>query len=223
MYKSILFYCEQLSGSGTPWLVCLPKGPVVSFEKFAFHPFIQAGISSAGYSTPTPIQAQTIQPVIDGRDVLGLAQTGTGKTAAFVYHPATLLRRPRSRLRALILYPELAEQTHSVISLSARPAAQCSVYAASAPGQIKPYIAVLKSVACPTSAGPYGTARIQFGRSGVGAGQADMMFDMGSTDIRRIMSAITKGIKRLFQLPASEIVRTWTCSKIVTVELRANR
>jgi len=95
----------------------------VSFENFAFHPFIQAGISSAGYSSPTPIQAQTIQPVLDGRDVLGLAQTGTGKTAAFVLPILQrLLRGPRGRLRALILSPtrELAEQTHSVIKVLGR-------------------------------------------------------------------------------------------------------
>ncbi|MFZ3080951.1 MAG: DEAD/DEAH box helicase, partial [Bellilinea sp.] len=71
----------------------------MSFEKFAFHPFINAGILSAGYTTPTPIQAQTIQPVLDGRDVLGMAQTGTGKTAAFVLPILQrLLRGPRGRL-----------------------------------------------------------------------------------------------------------------------------
>ena len=55
----------------------------MSFDTFAFHPQIKAGISAAGYSTPTPIQHQTIPPILMGRDVLGLAQTGTGKTAAF--------------------------------------------------------------------------------------------------------------------------------------------
>jgi ATP-dependent RNA helicase RhlE len=56
----------------------------VNFNDFSFHPQINAGISTAGYSTPTPIQLQTIPPILNGKDLLGLAQTGTGKTAAFV-------------------------------------------------------------------------------------------------------------------------------------------
>ena len=55
----------------------------MTFDQFQLHPQIHAGIVSAGYSTPTPIQAQTIPAILEGRDVLGLAQTGTGKTAAF--------------------------------------------------------------------------------------------------------------------------------------------
>jgi len=56
----------------------------VSFKSFSFHPQINAGISSAGYDLPTPIQLQTMPAILQGQDVLGLAQTGTGKTAAFV-------------------------------------------------------------------------------------------------------------------------------------------
>ena len=56
----------------------------MSFEPFNFHPHIQMGIAAAGYSTPTTIQVQAIPPILEARDVLGLAQTGTGKTAAFV-------------------------------------------------------------------------------------------------------------------------------------------
>ncbi len=56
----------------------------MNFNSFAFHPQINAGITALNYSTPTPIQERTIPPILEGRDVLGLAQTGTGKTAAFV-------------------------------------------------------------------------------------------------------------------------------------------
>ena len=56
----------------------------MNFKSFSFHPQINAGISTAGYETPTPIQLQTIPAILEGKDVLGLAQTGTGKTAAFV-------------------------------------------------------------------------------------------------------------------------------------------
>ncbi len=56
----------------------------MNFDSFSFHPQINAGISAAGYYFPTPIQQHTIPPILDGRDVLGLAQTGTGKTVAFI-------------------------------------------------------------------------------------------------------------------------------------------
>ena len=55
----------------------------MSFETFNFHPSVMAGVQAHGYVTPTPIQLQAIPPVMQGRDVIGLAQTGTGKTAAF--------------------------------------------------------------------------------------------------------------------------------------------
>ena len=56
----------------------------MNFEVFKLHSKITAGVKSLGYTTPTPIQAQSIPPILDGSDVIGLAQTGTGKTAAFV-------------------------------------------------------------------------------------------------------------------------------------------
>ncbi|MCK5227252.1 MAG: DEAD/DEAH box helicase, partial [Desulfobulbaceae bacterium] len=56
----------------------------MDFKTFNFHPSITAGISAAGYQTPTPIQRKAIPAVLKGRDIMGLAQTGTGKTAAFV-------------------------------------------------------------------------------------------------------------------------------------------
>jgi superfamily II DNA/RNA helicase len=50
-----------------------------------------AAVADAGYTTPTPIQAQAIPPALEGRDVLGIAQTGTGKTASFTLPMITLL------------------------------------------------------------------------------------------------------------------------------------
>lgn len=90
----------------------------MNFETFNFHPSIMAGIRALGYTTPTPIQAQAIPPAMEGRDVLGLAQTGTGKTAAFVLPILERLRKnPRGRTQALIISPtrELVEQTCDVI------------------------------------------------------------------------------------------------------------
>jgi len=87
----------------------------LDFEQFSFDPRIRAGIKAAGYSTPTPIQQQAIPAVLEGRDILGVAQTGTGKTAAFVLPILQRLAQgPSGRVRALIVAPtrELAEQIH---------------------------------------------------------------------------------------------------------------
>jgi ATP-dependent RNA helicase RhlE len=78
-----------------------------------------AGVRALGYVTPTPIQEQAIPPILQGRDLIGLAQTGTGKTAAFVLPILQrLLQGPRGRVRALIISPtrELAEQTCEAIN-----------------------------------------------------------------------------------------------------------
>jgi len=91
----------------------------MNFETFDFHPSIMAGIRALGYSVPTPVQSQAIPLIMQGRDVIGLAQTGTGKTAAFVLPILERLRSgPQGCVRALIISPtrELAEQTCEVIS-----------------------------------------------------------------------------------------------------------
>ena len=91
----------------------------MSFDLFNLHPSIMAGVRELGYVTPTPIQTKAIPPIMQGRDIIGLAQTGTGKTAAFVLPILhRLLPGPRGHVRALIISPtrELAEQTYDVIS-----------------------------------------------------------------------------------------------------------
>ena len=87
----------------------------MQFEQFSFNPRILSGIKNAGYTTPTPIQQQAIPVVLKQQDILGLAQTGTGKTAAFMLPILQLLSAEPSRfIRALIIVPtrELAEQIH---------------------------------------------------------------------------------------------------------------
>jgi len=87
----------------------------LSFERFPLDARLRDGIQSAGYTAPTPIQQQAIPPILEGRDLIGIAQTGTGKTAAFML---PILQRlsttPGRGVRALILAPtrELAEQIH---------------------------------------------------------------------------------------------------------------
>ncbi len=88
-----------------------------NFINFLTNPLIQRNIQAAGYEKPTPIQEQAIPRIIAGSDILGLAQTGTGKTAAFVLPMLQkLLDRPYG-LRALIVAPtrELAEQINQVV------------------------------------------------------------------------------------------------------------
>jgi len=102
-----------------------------------------AGIEACGYTSPTPIQLEAMPPILAGRDILGLAQTGTGKTAAFVL---PLLQRlqagPRKKVRALIVAPtrELAEQIHENIGTMAGHTRLRSVVVyggVGKPGQIK--------------------------------------------------------------------------------------
>jgi len=91
----------------------------MSFTQFDFDAKISAGIRVCNYETPTPIQEKTIPAILGGRDILGLAQTGTGKTAAFVLPILQhMLRGPHGRVRTLIMAPtrELAEQIHSNIA-----------------------------------------------------------------------------------------------------------
>jgi ATP-dependent RNA helicase RhlE len=91
----------------------------MNFESFNFHPSIMAGVHDLGYSAPTPIQVQAIPSIMEGRDVIGLAQTGTGKTAAFVLPILERLRRrPKNGVRAMVISPtrELAEQTCEVFN-----------------------------------------------------------------------------------------------------------
>jgi len=91
----------------------------MSFASFNLHPQIAAGVKTLGYHTPTPIQHQAIPPVLQGQDVMGLAQTGTGKTAVFVLPILErLIKGPRGRIRALVIAPtrELADQINNVFA-----------------------------------------------------------------------------------------------------------
>jgi ATP-dependent RNA helicase RhlE len=95
----------------------------MSFEPFNLHPSIMAGVRALGYITPTPIQLKSIPPIMESRDLIGLAQTGTGKTAAFALPILQrLLQGPRGRIRALIISPtrELTEQTCETINALGR-------------------------------------------------------------------------------------------------------
>ena len=173
----------------------------MNFEKFNFHPSIAAGAAAAGYETPTPIQARAIPQVFKGRDIMGLAQTGTGKTAAFVLPILNrLVERKYGCVRALIIAPtrELAEQLHQAIETLGRETHIKSVSVYGGVG-INPQIKKLKRadvvVACP------GRLLDHIGRHSIDLSQlevlvideADQMLDMGFIpDIRRILKNLPK-------------------------------
>ena len=84
----------------------------MSFAELMLAPELLRAVADAGYTTPTPIQARAIPLILKGRDIMGLAQTGTGKTAAFTLPIVQRLLGGPRRARALILTPtrELAVQ-----------------------------------------------------------------------------------------------------------------
>ena len=98
---------------GTPLLQS--QGPMTEFSQLGLSPTTLQAVADTGYTTATPIQAQAIPVALAGRDVLGIAQTGTGKTAAFTLPLVERLSSGRARARmprALVLAPtrELADQ-----------------------------------------------------------------------------------------------------------------
>ena len=87
----------------------------MNFDQLGLSPKVLQAVKAAGFITPTPIQAQAIPPALERRDVLGLAQTGSGKTAAFALPMLTIMEKGRARARmprTLVLEPtrELAAQ-----------------------------------------------------------------------------------------------------------------
>lgn len=183
----------------------------MSFAKFGLDPRVGAGITTAGYTQPTPIQEQSIPAVLAGRDVLGLAQTGTGKTAAFVLpilHRLVQDGGRRGTIRALIVAPtrELAEQINQDIRVLGNGTALRSTTVYGGVGMQQQTIALRGRVeivvACPGRLLDHmerGNANLSTVEVLV-LDEADHMFDMGFLpSIRRIMRAVpAKAQKLLF-------------------------
>ncbi|XBQ15183.1 MAG: DEAD/DEAH box helicase [Oceanicaulis sp.] len=176
------------------------------FTDLALAAPVLRAVSEAGYDTPTPIQARGIPPVLDGRDVVGLAQTGTGKTAAFVLPLISRLlaegkQAPGRTCRALVLAPtrELAAQigesvavygkhaglTHAVIFGGVKPGPQVRALATgldilvATPGRLLDHLQA-------------GKARLDHTRFVV-LDEADQMLDLGFIPaIRKLMSMVAK-------------------------------
>ena len=180
----------------------------MKFEQFSLDARIQAGIQAARYEIPTPIQEQAIPVVMQGRDVLGLAQTGTGKTAAFVLPILQRLTRgPLRQVRALIVAPtrELAEQIHQDIVNLGRRTNIRSVTVYGGVSKSRQVTALRRGVeivvACP------GRLLDVVGDGGIDLShvevlvldEADRMCDMGFLpDIRRILKLVPAQRQTLF-------------------------
>jgi ATP-dependent RNA helicase RhlE len=172
----------------------------LNFEQFNLDPRLMTGIKKAGYTTATPIQEAAIPAAVRGRDIIGTAQTGTGKTAAFVLPILNrLLEGPRNVTRALIVTPtrELAEQIHDVVKeLSAGTRLHsATIYGGVGPA---PQVKALREgaeilIVCPgrfLDLVNQGQARLTKVEVLV-LDEADRMFDMGFLpDVKRIIKTL---------------------------------
>jgi ATP-dependent RNA helicase RhlE len=193
----------------------------MSFSSFKLHPQIAAGVKALGYQIPTPIQIQAIPPVLSGKDVMGLAQTGTGKTAAFVLPILQhLLPGTCGKVRSLIIAPtrELAEQIHVSIGKLGRNThlTSCTIYGGVS---VNPQVQKLRSgvdivVACPgrlldhLNQGTINLTNLEV----LVLDEADRMFDMGFLpDIRRIIKQLPRKRQTLmFSATMAESIRKLT-------------
>jgi ATP-dependent RNA helicase RhlE len=182
--------------------------PGSGFDTFQLHPLVRKGVRAAGFTEPRPIQARTIPAAIEGRDILGLAQTGTGKTAAFALPVLDyLLAEPGGHHpRILIVAPtrELASQIADEIRSLAR---FTRIRVAAVFGGVSPNVqaAALRErpeivVACPGRLLDLlgrGALRLD-GVETLVLDEADHMFDMGFLpDIRKIVAAVPEDRQNL--------------------------
>ena len=175
----------------------------MTFESFNLNKRIASRVKELGYTTPTPIQEKAIPLALEGHDIMGLAQTGTGKTAVFVL---PILERflpgPKRAPRALVIAPtrELAEQISEEFRSLGRYTKLRSTSIYGGVGQ-KPQVDRLRGgtdivVACPgrlldlVNQGKVDLSRVEV----LVLDEADRMFDMGFLpDIRRIVSHVPEG------------------------------
>jgi len=170
------------------------------FHRFGLHEALVRGIRATGFEIPTPIQVETVPAGVAGRDVLGLAQTGTGKTAAFALPLLDrLLRLRRSGPRALVLAPtrELATQIAEEIRALAR-FTRVELVTLFGGVPVRGQLGALRRapeivVGCPgrvLDLLEQGALRLG-GVEALVLDEADHMFDMGFLpDVRRILAAL---------------------------------
>lgn len=179
----------------------------MNFTDFQFHHRITAGIAAAGYYTPTPIQMQAIPLIMQDQDLIGLAQTGTGKTAAYLLPLLNRLIQKTSRdVRALVIAPtrELVEQIYENIHTLAGQSRLRGLTLYGGVG-ITPQIQKLKRgadilVACPGRLLDHlRRGNLDFSSLEVLVlDEADQMLDMGFIpDIRKILTHVPRNRQTL--------------------------
>lgn len=180
----------------------------MNFNQFNLDPRLMQGIQKAGYETATPIQEAAIPAALRGRDIIGTAQTGTGKTASFVLPILNkLLNGQRNVVRALIVAPtrELADQINDVIKTLSVGTKLKSATIYGGVGA-NPQIQALRNgaeilVACPgrlLDLIGQGYAKMNHIEILV-LDEADRMFDMGFLpDVRRIVKAVPEKRQTMF-------------------------
>lgn len=172
------------------------------FNKLGLHPNILKGIREIGFEKPTPVQEQAIPPILNGQDVIATAQTGTGKTAAFmlpILHRLLMVPRHKRGVRALVLSPtrELALQSTDHLKKLSRyvPLRGEAIFGGVS---MQPQINALKQGLDIISATPgrlldhVYEGRIDFGTLEIFVlDEADRMMDMGfMPDVQRIISLL---------------------------------
>src|SRR5476651_1998624 len=216
--------------------------PVMSFSALGLDPKILSAVKEAGYTEPTPIQSAAIPPILAGNDLIGIAQTGTGKTAAFTLpilcKLAELIGAGQKRgIRVLVLAPtrELVVQIEENVRAYGRhlPLRMATVYGGV--GE-RPQIMALRSGVDIVVATPGRLLDLMGRKNGDFSGlqflvldEADRMLDMGFLpDIRRIVKALpSKRQTLLFSASLSRDIEQVTrefqhAPKIVQIGKRAN-
>jgi ATP-dependent RNA helicase RhlE len=174
----------------------------LNFDTFNFHPEVSVAVSASGYSIPTPIQMQAMPKIMQGHDLIGLAQTGTGKTAAYALPLLNrLVEKTHRKTRILVLAPtrELAEQIHQDFKKlgSGTDARSLTLYGGVG---LNPQIRELRRgpdiiIACPGRLIDHiHRGNVHFGcLDSLVVDEADQMLDMGFIpDIRRILKHLPK-------------------------------
>lgn len=208
----------------------------MNFRDFNLDEKIMAGIKAVQYYVPTPIQVQVIPAILAQRDVVGLAQTGTGKTAAYILPILqSLLSNPQGSIQVLVLVPtrELADQVQSeIMELAQKTPLQCMTLYGGV--NINPQIEQLQKgvdivVACPGRLLDHierNTIHLEAVITLV-LDEADRLYDMGfMPDVRKIISYIPASRQTLlFSATMSEDIRRLVDAILknpITAEVAAN-
>jgi ATP-dependent RNA helicase RhlE len=208
----------------------------MKFQELGLRPALLDAVDELGYVEPTPIQAQAIPLILEGRDIIGSAQTGTGKTAAFSLPILSRLAAPERSPRCLVLEPtrELAQQTYDNFLKFARFTKLRAgiIYGGVGYGAQRECLrrGVDILVATPgrlldhMGEGAVRMDRIEF----VVLDEADRMLDMGFLpDVKRILMRCPKERQTLLFSatipPAIESLSSWALVKPAKIEIGARR